>query len=704
MCLQRPVSAHVVMPDQSAEVVGGRLRRFAAVWKDPAIDPVVRRWVSEGVSLDFPEGPPSERPPVDSAAALRSDPVRYQACVDTVSAYLTKRMISRVPKDEEGRGCYQRVFPVPKKGTGQWRGCLDCRPVNEGLEYQHFKMEGLHTIRDLLSRDDWLTSIDLSDAYAHLSIHPQSRQYLRFVWNGLHYQFDALPFGLGPAPRIFTKLLRPVLARIRARGVRVVAYLDDLCILTRGSRERSVRHTQIVVDELVRAGFLCHPTKSEVTPSRTREFLGLTIDSHRLLLRVPPEKVKATTRAIRQTIAASQSGSLTIRGLAGLIGKLQALGPAVSPARFRSRSLLHLKNEALAGSRVRWDHPVVLDAPALAELSWWLTEFQQWNGKSILPLLPQCVLTTDASSYGWGGWLGNKSARGFWSRPESRRSSNARELTAVVFSVFAFAPMLAGRVVHVRTDNITTRAYINHQGGRSRFLTELYRPLQLWLERTNTVLVASHLAGKLNKRADALSRWKRDRSDWRLNPRVFRRVDRMWGRHTVDLFATRLNAQLPRFVSWWHDPEAWATDAFLQDLRPENAYANPPFSMVARLLAMVRRQRATMTVIVPVWRTQPWWPMLAEMAVDCPLLFLPSHDLFLPGHLGSETPMGAPRWPALAVRISGAPSRVAAFQRHLSECSVGRGAQPPTRATRVPGGSGFGGQGNTPWIPFNRSQ
>ena len=227
--------------------------------------------------------------------------------------------------------------------------------------------------------------------------------------------------------------------------------------------------------------------------------------------------------------------------------------------------------------------------------------------------------------------------------------------------------------------------------GRSRFLTELYRPLQLWLERTNTVLVASHLAGKLNKRADALSRWKRDRSDWRLNPRVFRRVDRMWGRHSLDLFATRLNAQLPRFVSWWHDPEAWATDAFLQDLRPENAYANPPFSMVARLLAMVRRQRATMTVIVPVWRTQLWWPMLAEMAVDCPLLFRPLHNLFLPGHLGSETPMGAPRWPALAVRISGATSKVAAFQRHLSECSVGRGAKPPTRATMVPGGSGFDG-------------
>ena len=53
-------------------------------------------------------------------------------------------------------------------------------------------------------------------------------------------------------------------------------------------------------------------------------------------------------------------------------------------------------------------------------------------------------------------------------------------------------------------------------------------------------------------------------------------------------------------------------------------------------------------MIVPAWPSQPWWPLLSEVITDAPILLPARNDLFLPGHLGNEVPMGRPRWPAIA--------------------------------------------------------
>ena len=68
----------------------------------------------------------------------------------------------------------------------------------------------------------------------------------------------------------------------------------------------------------------------------------------------------------------------------------------------------------------------------------------------------------------------------------------------------------------------------------------------------------------------------RDRSDWMLNPTLFQRIRRRFPELEIDLFASRLSFQLPRFFSWRPDPLAEATDAFLQDWKGLCAYAMEP--------------------------------------------------------------------------------------------------------------------------------
>ena len=99
----------------------------------------------------------------------------------------------------------------------------------------------------------------------------------------------------------------------------------------------------MAVNLLVRVRFLISP-KSCLDPSRTRVFLGMTIDSHRMELRVPREKVRKFRQVVKQSMRLDAQHCLTLRQLAGVIGKIQAMAPTISPARLWSRHLLFAKN------------------------------------------------------------------------------------------------------------------------------------------------------------------------------------------------------------------------------------------------------------------------------------------------------------------------------------------------------------------------
>ena len=57
------------------------------------------------------------------------------------------------------------------------------------MHYEHFEMEGAHTVRDLVQPKDWLTKIDISDAYPHIAVPPKLWHLFRFVWNAKTYEY-----------------------------------------------------------------------------------------------------------------------------------------------------------------------------------------------------------------------------------------------------------------------------------------------------------------------------------------------------------------------------------------------------------------------------------------------------------------------------------------------------------------------------------
>ena len=104
-----------------------------------------------------------------------------------------------------------------------WRPILDLSNLNKFLKAEKFKMETPGTIRTSLHTGEQVMSTDFKDAYFHIPIQSQSRKYLRFHIQGQTYQFKALPFGLSPAPMVFTILSVTKEVKLTAlqRGIKI---------------------------------------------------------------------------------------------------------------------------------------------------------------------------------------------------------------------------------------------------------------------------------------------------------------------------------------------------------------------------------------------------------------------------------------------------------------------------------------------------
>ena len=120
-----------------------------------------------------------------------------------------------------------RLFEVPKKDLSTTRLVLDASRLNKHITPFKFKMTTVSSVRLSLREDCYMATLDLKDAYWHVPIHRAFRPFLAFSAGDRLYQFKVMPFGLNIAPRVFTRILRPVHQALAREGIQVMMYLDD---------------------------------------------------------------------------------------------------------------------------------------------------------------------------------------------------------------------------------------------------------------------------------------------------------------------------------------------------------------------------------------------------------------------------------------------------------------------------------------------
>ena len=136
-----------------------------------------------------------------------------------------------------------------------------------------------------------MVKIDMKDAFFHVRLAKESRHLASFQWMGRSYEFRAMCFGLGPAPRIFTKLGKVPIAILRLWGIRLIIYLDDIIVFAK-SKAELCEARDLTISLLTRLGFTINSAKSILTPVQKLVYLGIAIDSVNMTFELPPEKTE----------------------------------------------------------------------------------------------------------------------------------------------------------------------------------------------------------------------------------------------------------------------------------------------------------------------------------------------------------------------------------------------------------------------------
>ena len=315
----------------------GMLKHFLPQWEAITADPTILQIVT-GVKIEFKSSvAPTQhygRPSVFN---------RHQHSI--VNAEIDKLLAKGViiPAAQE---FISTIFLRPKK-DGTHRTILNLKAFNEFIAHHHFKMDTLEAAVNMMRPGCFMASVDLKDVYYNFPIHASHQKYSKFWFDGALYKYTCLPIGLASAPRIFTKLLKPVYATLRSMGHLNSGYIDDSYLQGDTSAEchKNVTDTITLFTKL---GFHIHPEKSVFIPSQKLTFLGFVLDSIAMTLTLTEEKVQ---RILSVCASLLKTQMPTFRQVAEVIGILVSNFPGAQYGPLPYRHLERDKYLALVANK-----------------------------------------------------------------------------------------------------------------------------------------------------------------------------------------------------------------------------------------------------------------------------------------------------------------------------------------------------------------
>ncbi|CEP07322.1 hypothetical protein, partial, partial [Parasitella parasitica] len=165
---QHQSQTHYTVPEDGI-LPGGRLTKFINNWKKITNQTWPLSVVQHGYQLQF-----VRKPSPWKVKKIHHSPADQLAVDAAVDKFLKAGIIYQSPTQSKD---YLSNFFTVQELTKR-RPILDCTTLNKYLQIQHFKMEGIPALREIIEKDDYMCKIDLKDAYVVVPIHKDSQPYL----------------------------------------------------------------------------------------------------------------------------------------------------------------------------------------------------------------------------------------------------------------------------------------------------------------------------------------------------------------------------------------------------------------------------------------------------------------------------------------------------------------------------------------------
>lgn len=386
---------------------------------------------------------------------------------------------------EESNSAWSSPVVLHRK-PGKDRLCLDSRRLNSVTIGDAYPLPQIDGILSRLPKAEFITSLDLKDAFWQIPLEASSKDKTAFTVPGRPlYHFKVMPFGLCNAPQTMSRLMdRVIPATLRTE---VFVYLDDLLVIS-DTFERHMEVLQEVARCLRLAGLTINVEKSKFCVTEVR-YLGHVVGNG--IIRADPEKISAITefptprsvKQVRRFLGMSGWYRKFIRNYAAISTPLTDLLKA-------NRKFVWTEESQKSFEELK---SILSSAPVLHS-----PDFSQ-------PFYIHC----DASKTGIGAVLVQKNAEGdefpiaFMSKKLNQAQRNysvtEQECLAAMLSIKKFRAYVEGHEFTVITDHASLKWLMSQ--------TDLSTRLARWaLKLQGYRFKIEHRKGSQNVVPDALSR------------------------------------------------------------------------------------------------------------------------------------------------------------------------------------------------------
>ena len=140
---------------------------------------------------------------------------------DEIDKLLTKSIIKETCHEEQK--FVSPIFVSPKSND-EIRLIQGLKQLNENSENYHFKMESINKILNLITKDCFMASVVLKDAYYSVKILENCQRYLKLEFLDKLHKFVCFPNGLAPCPRKFSKIKKTPISDMTSKNCSIRIY------------------------------------------------------------------------------------------------------------------------------------------------------------------------------------------------------------------------------------------------------------------------------------------------------------------------------------------------------------------------------------------------------------------------------------------------------------------------------------------------
>lgn len=517
------------------------------------------------------------------------------------------------------------------------------RWVNKFLKNQKVTLTGLDKALEMTNVNDWQVTFDLKSAYYNIRIFEPHQRFLGAAIDNsdgsrTYFVYKVLPFGLSSAVHAITKLWKPIIARFHKEGMPSTIYIDDGRILA-GSKEEAETKRIRAYEIVESAGWQISKEKSDSkkSASQSKKYLGFIIDSKRMFVYAPEEKmivIKEMLDTLKETT------KIRVKELARILGKITSLTPSHGPlARICCRSSFCLIDAHV--EEKGWKGEVELQLAAIRELRFFTDNIFTLNGQPIQSsmrkvkvnsifdnaistssevrrLKEECTkkICSDASSFKVAIMDLTKSnsidskLNFQLTKTEASKSSGYRELLAVQKAIRHWSETnpssFKRQFIYWATDSTNLVSFLT-KGSSKKDIQEIVFDIYKRLHDIKSEIIPIHLRRQDERvtEADAISKTLNS-DDWSIDVLSFDCIQQEFNLE-IDLFTSEINARLPKFFSEFYHEKSLGVEAFSHVWDIGSLWICPPIKLLPNVAKRIRSCNCEGVVILPNWPTSNFY-------------------------------------------------------------------------------------------------